>query len=150
MRTREYGASFERAFPNSSLLSLRHGGISLWGKDGYYSNHLLGSTAPTLTPSRKNYEPSFGVEYRLPTTGGRQFFASVDVRHKLRYSFHQPTTGDERRHASWTLAVGHAARESDRPLFRSVFGYVSRGVNPFGQLRTQYPFWSAGIGWIFQ
>jgi hypothetical protein len=147
---REYGISLERAFPRSSLLTLRHGGISLWGSDGYYSDHLLESNVPTLSVSRKNYEPSFGVEYRLPTDGGRQLVVSLDVRNRLQYSFHHPTSGEERRRPTWTLAVGHAAREGDVPFFRSVFGYVTRGVNPFGQLREQHPFWAAGVGWIFQ
>jgi hypothetical protein len=149
---REYGISYEWSLGNRSLLTVRHGGISLWGDDGYYSNHLLGSTTPTLSPSGKNYEPSFGVEYRLPRSGttGRQLIASVDFRSRLQYSFHHPASGEERRRPTWTIAVGRTAVEGDRTFLRSYFGYFTRGVNPFGQLREQYPYWAAGIGWVFQ
>ncbi len=42
--------------------TVRHGGLAPWNEDGYYSNHLLGSDDATLTPSTKNYEPSFGLD----------------------------------------------------------------------------------------
>ena len=149
---KEYGISYERSYGRSSLLTLRHGGIWLWGDDGYYSDHLLGDETPSLSPSTNNYEPSFGIEYRLPRRNrtGRQFIASLDLRHRLQYSFHHPASGEEKRRATWTVAAGRAAVEGDRRFLRSYFGYVTRGVNPFGQLREQYPFWAAGIGWIFQ
>ena len=148
---REYGISYQRSFERNSLLTVRHGGISLWGENGYYSDHLLGSMVPTLSTSQKNYEPSFGVEYRLPKAGGgRQLITSVDFRSRLQYSFHHPASGDERRRPTWTVAVGRTTVEGDRTFLRSYFGYFTQGVNPFGQLREQYPYWAAGIGWVFQ
>lgn len=146
----EYGISYERSFGSRSLLTLRHGGISLWGGDGYYTDRLLGETAPSLSVSEKNFEPSFGVEYRFPTRQNRQLIASVDFRSRLQYSFHHPASGEEQRRPTWTIAVGRAAVEGDRAILRSYFGYFTHGVNPFGQLREQYPYWAAGIGWVFQ
>lgn len=148
---REYGVSYERAFDRRSALTIRHGGISLIDdKKGYYADRLLGAAIPTLTPSAKNFEPSFGVEYRLPSGGSRQFIASVDVRNRLQYSFHRSAGEAEHRRLTWTMALGRTGIQGDRRFLRSYFGYFNRGVNPYGQLREQYPYWSAGIGWIFQ
>jgi hypothetical protein len=105
-----------RYVDGSGMITVRHGGLSLWGDDGYYSNHLLGDETPTLTPSTKNYEPSFGAELRLPVRAGRrsnearQWLVSLDLRYL----------------------------------------YLYRGVNPYGQLRSQNDYWSAGLGWIFR
>ena len=145
----EYGVSYEKAFSPSGLLKLRHGGIVLWGEDGYYSDHLLHSP-PTLSVSQKNYEPSFGVEYRFPTMKDRQAFLSLDFRHRLQYSFHHPVSGEEIRRPTWTIGIGHAAREDHIATFRSLFAYFTHGVNPFGQLREQYPYWATGLGFTFQ
>jgi len=147
----EYGVSYARAFDRNSLLTLRHGGIILWGKDGYYSDHLLGSTTPTLSTSEKNYEPSVGFEYRFPARHGatRQFIGSLDFRNRLQYAFHRPP-GREQRRPTWTMAFGRTGFVADRRVLRSYFGYFTYGVNPFGQLREQYPWWAAGIGWVFQ
>jgi hypothetical protein len=30
-----------------------------------------------------------------------------------------------------------------------LFFQISRGVNPYGQLRSQRDFWSAGLGFVF-
>jgi hypothetical protein len=148
----EYGISYARSFGRNSLLTARHGGIILHGDDGYYSDHLLGSTDPTLSVSEKNYEPSFGIEYRLPARAGasEQFIVSVDFRSRLQYSFHHPVSGEEQRRPTWTVAIGRTALLGDRRFLRSYFGYFTHGVNPFGQLRDQYPWWSAGIGYVFQ
>ena len=148
----EYGISYDRSFGRNSLLTVRHGGIILHGEDGYYSDHLLGSTVPTLSKSKKNYEPSFGAEYRFPSRpkASSQLIASVDFRQRLEYSFHHPQSGEEHRRPTWTVAFGISGLRGDRRLLRSYFGYVTRGVNPFGQLREQYPWWSAGIGFVFQ
>jgi hypothetical protein len=152
----EYGLSYERTFGHDSLLSVRHGGIILHGSDGYYSDHLLNSNVQTLSPSKKNYEPSFGFEYRFPAAtavgspGPRPFVVSADFRSRLQYSFHHPASGEEHRRPTWTVAIGQAVVPGDRRTLRSYFGYFTRGVNPFGQLREQYPWWSAGIGFVFQ
>ena len=148
----EYGISYERSLGNNSMLTARHGGIILWGSDGYYSANLLGSTIDTLSPSQKNYEPSFGFEYRFATQprATRQFIASVDFRNRLEYSFHHPQSGEEERRPTWTIAIGRTGVLGDRRVLRSYFGYFTRGVNPYGQLREQYPWWSAGIGYVFQ
>lgn len=145
----EYGISYEKML-GESMLTLRHGGIQLHGDDGYYSNHLLGEEEPKLTPSEKNYEPSFGVEWRGWKRGSRDAFVSLDLRHKLAYDFHRLPGEEESKHWSFSLAVGRAVPERTvgSPL-RDYFLYFYRGVNPFGQLRSQSDFWFAGLGWTF-
>ena len=146
----EYGVSYERMF-GGNMLTLRHGGIQLHGDDGYYSDHLIGETEPTLTPSEKNFEPSFGVEVRGWPMGNRDWFVSLDLRHKLAYNFHRPAGEEESKHWSYSLAVGRAIPEqsNNRIPLRDYFFYWYKGVNPFGQLREQSDFWFAGIGWTW-
>ena len=146
----ELGVSPEWAFGDHSLLKARYGLIRLWGSDGYYSDHLLGSDEKTLSVSQKNTEHYFGAEYRHKTTGSRQFFVSLDFRSRLQYSFHHPASGPERRRPTWTLAIGQAVPEESRSFQRSYFFYFTHGVNPYGQLREQYPYKAMGIGWNFQ
>lgn len=141
----EYGISLER-----ERWTLRHGGISPWGDEGYYSTRLLGSDGPTLTPSTKNYEPSFGAEYRWPPWGERSFYLSVDTRYKLQYAYHLPRGEEERRQWSTSFEVGRTLPEDagGSPL-RDYSVQVYYGVNPYGQLRSQRSYWSVGIGWVF-
>ena len=148
----EYGVSFE----GSGLLSaddswtFRHGGLKPWGNDGYYSDHLLGDAAQTLTPSQKNYEPSFGAEYVWPEWRGRHWYVSAEARHRLVYTYHQTANNPERRQWSWNLQVGRTVPPgtTGTPL-KQYFVQVYHGVNPYGQLRSQRSWWSAGFGWIF-
>jgi hypothetical protein len=145
----EYGVSFEKNF-GDRWLTLRTGGINLHGSDGYYSDHLLGSDEPTLTPSEKNFEPSFGVEWRGWPRGGRDVFVSLDARHKLIYNFHRAPGEEERKQWSYSLAVGRAVPEGTTGIpLKDYFGYFYWGVNPFGQLRVQESYWLAGFGWTF-
>ena len=146
----EYGVSYERMF-GENMLTVRHGGIKLHGDDGYYSDHLVGDPRPTLTPSEKNFEPSFGMEWRGMPMGNRDWFVSLDLRHKLAYRFHRAPGEEETKHWSYSLAIGRAIPEqsNNRIPLRDYFIYLYRGVNPFGQLREQHDFWFAGIGWTF-
>jgi len=147
----EYGVSVEHVFGDDVLLIARHGGINLHGSDGYYSNHLLGSEVPTITPSAKNYEPSFGVELRGPEQGdGRHLFVSVDARHKLQYEFHRAAGQEETKHLSWSVAIGRSVSDNKIGVpLREYFFHFYKGVNPYGQLRVQSDFWSAGAGFTF-
>jgi hypothetical protein len=145
----EYGISYERMF-GESMLTVRHGGINLHGDDGYYSDHLIGDPSPTLTPSEKNFEPSFGVEWRGWQRGSREAFVSLDLRHKLAYKFHRAAGEEETKHWSYSLAIGRTVPEGTGNIpLKDYFFYVYKGVNPFGQLREQKDFWFAGIGWTF-
>jgi hypothetical protein len=147
----EYGVSVEHILADiDGSIKLRHGGIKLHGKDGYYSDHLLGSDVPTLTPSVHNYEPSLGFESRTGKIRNRDIFVSLDSRYKAVYAFHRPAGEKEMRQWSHSLAVGLSApdRTAGLPL-RDVFLSVYRGVNPYGQLRTQKDFWSFGLGFTF-
>jgi hypothetical protein len=145
----EYGVSYERIF-GDAMLTLRHGGINLHGDDGYYSDHLLGSDEATLTPSERNFEPSFGVEWRGWPRGNRDLFVSVDARHKLVYNFHRAPGEEETKQWSFSIALGRTVPERTRGVpLRDYFVYLYRGVNPFGQLREQKDYWFAGFGWTF-
>jgi len=148
----EYGISLEGGglFNEEDNWTIRHGGLRPWSSDGYYSNHLLGSDVPTLTPSMKNYEPSFGVEYRMREWRGRQTYVSFDVRDKLIYNYHQTPDSPEERQWSWNIQVGRAVPmgTTGTPL-KQYFVQVYHGVNPYGQLRSQQDYWSVGLGWVF-
>jgi len=147
----EYGVSLEghSLFAKEDEWTVRHGGIDPWGPDGYYSDHLLGSDDPVLTPSRKNYEPSFGLQYIFPPWGHRQVYLSWDLRDKLVYNYHQTPDNPERRQWSWNLHVGRTLERNDKKALKDYFVEIYRGVNPYGQLRSQADYWSIGFGWIF-
>jgi hypothetical protein len=145
-----YGISLEGTGPlGDDSFIIRHGGIKPLGKDGYYSDHLLGEEASTLTPSRRNYEPSFGAEYAFPEWRDRHAYVSFELRHALVYNYHQTPDFPERRQWTWNLQVGRTASPNERTALKSYFFQVHRGVNPYGQLRSQADYWSAGFGWIF-
>ena len=150
----QYGVSVTRIIRNGTI-TVRHGGTILWGDDGYYSNHLLGSRAPTLTPSVHNYEPSVGAEWHVPQDGlnpleDRQWVVSGDLRWRLQYDYHQNPVGDDHRRPSLSLSVGRALTGRSGIGLEQYFVYLYRGVNPYGQLRSQNSYWAAGLGWIFQ
>jgi hypothetical protein len=150
----EYGVSFEghNLFKEEDEWTVRHGGIIPWGSDGYYSDHLLGSDDPVLTPSQKNYEPSFGVEYVSPPWPGdasRRVYLSFDLRNRLIYNYHQMADTPERRQWSWNLHIGRTLQRNDNKALKDYFIQIYRGVNPYGQLRSQADYWSIGFGWIF-
>lgn len=148
----EYGVSLEGEglFSDGDTWKARHGGRQPWGSDGYYSDHLLGSDDRTLTPSVANFEPSLGVEYRFSEWRGRQAYVSVDTRYQTVYTYHQTPTNPEPRQWSWNWQVGRAVPEGTRgtPL-KQYFVQVYHGVNPYGQLRSQRDYWSAGFGFVF-
>lgn len=142
----EYGVSLD-----TPILTIRHGGIRPWGSDGYYSDHLLGETTPTLTPSRANYEPSVGFEWRQKGTGtSRVAFVSVDTRRKLVYSYHRAPGETETHQWSWSMEIGRAVQEGTTGVpLREYFLQFYHGVNPHGQLRSQSSYTFVGVGWTF-
>ena len=62
-----------------------------------------------MTPSLKNYEPSFGVVYLMSEWRGRQTYVSFDLRDKLIYNYHQTPQNPEQRQWSFALQIGRAA-----------------------------------------
>jgi hypothetical protein len=148
----EYGVSFEGSglFNEDDTWIARQGGSAPRGSGGYYSDHLLGSDLATLTPSTKNFEPSFGFEYRTPEWRGRQNFVSVWAQNRLIYNYHQTLENPEQRQLSWNIHAGRMVPEGTTgfPL-QQYFVFFYYGVNPYGQLRSQRDFWAAGLGWIF-
>lgn len=147
----EYGVSIEKTFgADAAHLVLRHGGIVLHGSDGYYSDHRLGEPPGTLTPTEKNFEPSIGLEIRGWRFRGRDTFLSIDARHKLAYQFRRRPGEEESQHWSASVALGRTVPEGSVGIrLRDYFLHVYRGVNPYGQLRSQHDFWSVGLGWTF-
>ena len=148
----EYGFSLEggQLFSDGDVWKVRHGGRQPWGSDGYYSDHLLGSEDKTLTPSVANFEPSVGGEYRFSEWRGRQLYVSADGRYQTIYTYHQTADNPELRQWSLNWQVGRAVPEGTKgtPL-KQYFFQVYHGVNPYGQLRSQKDYWSAGIGFVF-
>ena len=141
----EVGVSYE-----TESLILRAGALKPWGSDGYYSDHLLGSSEATLTTSEKNLEMSVGIEYRFAEWRKRRFYISADTRNKLQYTYHASAANPERRQWSINLQLGRTLEENtgDSPL-QDYFVQFYHGVNPYGQLRSQRDYWSAGFGWVF-
>jgi hypothetical protein len=148
----EYGLSIEgeELFSEGDTWKLRHGGRKPWGSDGYYSDHLLGSDEQTLTPSQANFEPSAGVEYRFSEWRGRQAYISADARYQTVYTYHQTPENPEERQWSLNWQVGRAVPEGTRGVpLKQYFVQFYYGVNPYGQLRSQKDYWSAGLGFVF-
>ena len=103
-----------------------------------------------MTPSRKNFEPSLGFEYRAREWRARQAYVSVDVRNRLVYTYHQTATNPERRQWSWNVQAGRAVPFNTKGVpLKSYFVQIYHGVNPYGQLRSQADWWSIGVGWVF-
>jgi hypothetical protein len=148
----EYGVSIEGGplFGEDDSWKLRTGGRKPWGEDGYYSDHLLGSEEKTLTPSIANFEPSIGVEYRFDEWRDRHVYVSADVRRQTVYTYHQTPENPEERQWSLNWQLGRVVPERTKGLpLKQYFVQVYRGVNPYGQLRSQKDYWSVGIGFVF-
>lgn len=148
----EYGISVEgeELFSDGDSWKLRTGGRKPWGEDGYYSDHLLGSEEKTLTPSSANFEPSLGLEYRFSEWRGRQTYVSVDARYQTVYTYHQAPENPEERQWSSNWQIGRAVSEGTRGVpLKQYFVQAYWGVNPYGQLRSQKDYWSAGLGFVF-
>lgn len=148
----EYGIGLE-----SPRWSLRHGGLQPWGKDGYYSDHLLQVGGRTIPTSAVNFEPSFGVEYRSRHSDGRTWapFASLETRGRIAYDYNKPSSSDpERRH--WSTSVSAGIKTSPAPASSSslslshIYVHFYRGVNPHGQLRNDASYSMLGVGFQFR
>jgi Protein of unknown function (DUF1207) len=146
----EYGISWEFLTEAAPLeWKIRHGGIRLFGDDGFYSDHLLEPDGREIAPSRYNFEPSFGVE-ATPTQGrGWHPYGSVDLRLRTVYDYHKPNRETpEDRQWSVSAAVGlrnGAFRKTERGIPDFVFRYYY-GVNPNGQFRSDAKYWQVGVG----
>ena len=84
------------------------------GKDGYYSDHLLGSEDKTLTPSVANFEPSVGVEDPVQRMAGPSAYVSADARRQTVYTYHQTPQNPELRQWSLNWQVGRVAPEGTK------------------------------------
>ena len=144
------GVSLEGDGPlGDDAFKARTGWLRPFGDDGYYSDHLLGSEIATLTPSQKNTEWSLGGEYQLPEWRDRHVYASLELRNALVYNYHQTSANPERRQWTLNLQLGRTAEPNARTALKDYFFQVHRGVNPYGQLRSQADYWSVGFGWVF-
>ena len=143
----EYGISLE-----GPRITIRHGGITPWGDDGYYSSQLLAGQGGRVIPvSKANYEPSIGVEYRFPEWRGRHTFVSTDARWRTIYDYRRPSADcSEARQWSFSLSVGRVVppNTAGTPL-KAYFFHFYHGVNPHGQFRSQRDYTFFGVGLTF-
>ncbi|HEY0874605.1 MAG TPA: DUF1207 domain-containing protein [Vicinamibacterales bacterium] len=136
--------------------SVRHGGLRPWGKDGYYSDHLLEPSGRQIPTSHSNFEPSFGGEYRHPHGDGSWSpFVSAEARHRILYDYRKPSSSTpEERQWSTTLAAGiRTAPASHTPAtmaLSEIYVRFYHGVNPHGQLRNQRDYTMFGVGFNFR
>ena len=72
-----------------------------------------------------------------------------ELRNALIYNYHQTADSPEERQWTWNLQLGRTARRNERSALKDYFFQIHRGVNPYGQLRSQKDYWSAGVGWVF-
>ena len=163
----EYGVAYDALFGCTAIpervtgachrLTLRHGGIRPHTnkKIGYYSTETLGQNIPPITPSKENYEPSFGFEYRAPHKSGRLprergVVVSVDARHKILYDYHKvPADASEERQWSFSVVLGLSQPYGADDIPFDYFLYYYRGVNPHGQFRSRGDYQAFGLGFIF-
>jgi hypothetical protein len=146
----EYGIGYE-----TPRWSVRHGGLKPWGKDGYYSAKLLEPGQRQIPLSRRNFEPSFGLEYRHPTGAGWGPFASVETRNRIIYDYHKASSSvPEERQWSWSVAVGAgtapAAAGPATLALSHIYLRFYYGVNPHGQLRNNPNYTMVGVGLNFR
>jgi len=117
---------------------------------GYYAAKLLYPDNRTVTPSTRNFEPSFGVQWKR-TADENKFrpFVSMDTRLKTIYNYDKPSPSSP---DEWQASVNFLAgvygtgggRWKDRqPHFYFRFYH---GVNPAGQFRSQRDHKLIGVG----
>lgn len=131
--------------------------VAFTGGDSWYGRALEYPAGGSVTPSSRNYEPSFGLEVAhegdpgaLTWTWLRRPFVSVDLRPRTVYGYDRASTtaGEDvqwsvnaiagiRPPAAWGGGLSH--------LY--VRGYY--GVNPGGQFRSQRDYWLVGAGLAF-
>ena len=156
----EYGMLYEREGlgnvndPDATLwtLGIRGGFMHTIdrGHPGFYSLHLLDDSR-TLEPSKRNHEPSFGVEL-IPTgskgwIGGWTPFVSVDGRWKTVYDYHK-TSAEQDEDVAFSLSVATGLRNvtaTGRGKADIMIKFY-RGLNPNGQFRSQADYWMVGAG----
>ena len=146
----EYGVSLEG---NRGLnqFTVRHGGIGLLDNaKGFYAAQLLFPDASLVTPTTRNFEPSFGFEWKLRADDGNKWrpFASLDTRLKTIYNYAKPSpTAPDDWQPSFNFLAGiyrtgsYLQRGQPHFYFR-----VYHGVNPAGQFRSQRDYLLLGAG----
>jgi hypothetical protein len=150
----EFGVNWDHVFGlnRQQMVSLRVSGVhtaAFGGDVGWYSTELIDGT--TIQPSRMNFEPAIGVEYRPRGSRGWRPFASYEGRQRTIYDYAK-TSADQKegRQFSSSLVVGlrQLAWSSRGMPDVIVKGYY--GVNPNGQFRSQAGYWMWGIGLLLR
>lgn len=156
----EYGMLYEREGlgnvndPNATLwtLGIRGGFMHTIdrGDPGFYSLNLLDGSR-TLEPSKRNHEPSFGVEL-IPTgsegwIGAWTPLVSVDGRWKTVYDYHK-ASADQDEDVAFSLSVATGLRnvKATGRGKADIMVKFYRGLNPNGQFRSQADYWMVGAG----
>lgn len=148
----EYGGSFEKDV-GENYFTFRHGGIGLWKPDkGFYSDTLLEPNSRTIARSKRNFEPSFGLQWiydhKIAGSGWGPF-ASLDVRHKTIYDYNKPSRDvSEDKQVSWNILIGvrrTGAKRYQKGIPELFFRFY-HGVNPNGQFRNQRDYSLLGFG----
>ena len=156
----EWGASAEwqRGSGPEHHFIVRGGGIGLLDNDkGFYSDTLLFPEGKTIFPSKRNYETTVGLEWKMNNlndegkalVGGYWPFVSVDARHRTVYDYAK-ASADVREDSQWSfnLLVGlrRAARRNLQKGLPNFYFRFYHGVNPHGQFRNQRSHSMLGFG----
>jgi hypothetical protein len=153
----EYGVSYERA-RGVHCVKLRQGGAILdpltasW-RNGFYNFNPLETFQHPVTPSVRQFEPSFGFEYLKDNSRGQgpafEPFLSADVRWKTIYDYTKARLGQpDAGQWSWNLVAGvrRARGVGDAAGIPSLYVRMYYGVDPWGQLASQRNYFLFGIG----
>ena len=155
----EWGTSVEwqtDTVPSHELI-VRGGGIGLFDNEkGFYSATLLFPEGGQIAASKRNYETTAGVEWKMTgmDEGGALLgpywpFVSLDVRHRTIYDYAKASAdADEEKQWTFNLLVG--LRRADRTFLQkgipNFYFRIYHGVNPHGQFRSGRDYVMIGAG----
>ena len=135
------------------VLKLRGGMVRVIDqKKGWYSSELLHPypSTRTLLPSKRNYEPYFGLEFGK-TSDKPGLFTSIDLRNRTVYDYaktNPAASEDAQLSVNWLVGwkqgpPGQGVLGKIRPAY---FIRIYHGVNPAGQFRSQRDYTLIGFG----
>lgn len=141
--------------PKYDTFSLRLGVIGLWNPDkGFYSDTLMFPKGQTVSPSRRDYETTIGLEYINHHTVTNKFgepwkpFFSVELRHRTVYDYNKASS--EKKDKQWSVNLLSGLKITKQAsLLPGVYFRFYHGVNPHGQFRNQKCYTLYGVGLHF-
>lgn len=142
----ELGAEWSKI---RARLQLRYLWVAFTRPYSWYSAELEQPDGALVTPSRRNFEPSLGVEVTGKWSNWAPF-VSADLRPRTIYQYDR-TSASDGEGFQWSvnaMAGVHTPRKSFTGLTQLYLrGYY--GVNPAGQFRSQRDYWLVGAGVAF-